>query len=900
MFTRKSISIISSVLFLIVMMTGNASAQPLNFEPSPAKPLQTGQNVVSLTTDICTSVTQIPLTECQALEALYNSTNGTSWTNNTNWLQTNTPCSSPWYGVTCVSSHVTSLDLDTNQLIGSIPYQLGSLSYLQYLYLYNNQLSGSIPTQLGSLTNLTDLDLDTNQLSGSIPTQLGNLTNLQYLNLNGNLLSGSIPSELGNLTNLTNLHLGNNQLSGSIPSQLGNLTNLIYLHLSDNQLSGSIPDLSKLTNLKDLQLLSNQLSGTIPTWLGSLTKLQWLFLQINQLSGSIPPELGNLTNVQYLFLNDNLLSGSIPSQLGSLTNLTELALFNNQLSGSIPSQLGSLTSLTSLYLYNNQLSGSIPYQLGSLTYLQSLYLYNNQLSGSIPSQLGSLTNLTDLELNNNQLSGSLPVSLESLTKLQYFFFNNTSLCEPSDAAFQTWLSSIPHMSGTNICTFVVNVSVGGTNQGTYSLPEGSSMQQSYAGINNGPVQVAATTSTPIIASERLAWAVNGATSSIAEMLGLPSTELTNSYTFAWYNDATMDTQLRIGNVGASSTNVTVTIAGTSYGPYTITPNQSIRESYAGVNNGPVTITGSDPSVPIIATERLGWEVNGVYTSIAEMLGLPSNQLTNSYTFAWYNDATMDTQFRIGNVGASSTNVTVTIAGTSYGPYTIAPNQSIRESYAGSQHWTGHRLGFCLRRADHCYRAIGLGGQWHLYQHHRNARSAFQPVDQQLHLRLVQRPDDEYPVQNRKCRRFQHQCHRHHRWHFLWTLCHCTQPVHSRKLFQRQHWTGHRLGFCLRCTDHCHRAAGLGSQWHLHQHCRNVGSAFQPVDQQLYLRLVQRPDDGYPAQNRCAVNLSALFLRRSQSSGGCDPSQPPLIVIQRIGYVVLYLPVRLRALQKIQT
>ena len=90
----------------------------------------------------------------------------------------------------------------------------------------------------------------------------------------------------------------------------------------------------------------------------------------------------------------------------------------------------------------------------------------------------------------------------------------------------------------------------------------------------------------------------------------------------------MDTQLRIGNVGTSSTNVTVTIGGTAYGPYAIAPNQSIRESYAGVNNGPVTVTGSDPSVPIIATERLGWAVNGVYKSITEMLGLPSNQLTN--------------------------------------------------------------------------------------------------------------------------------------------------------------------------------------------------------------------------------------------------------------------------------
>ena len=110
MFTRKSISIIFSVLFLIVMTTGNASAQPLNSAPSPAKPLLTDQNftVTASATD-CAAVAQIPVSECEALEALYNSTNGASWTTNTNWLLTNTPCS--WYGVTCSSGHVNNFYL---------------------------------------------------------------------------------------------------------------------------------------------------------------------------------------------------------------------------------------------------------------------------------------------------------------------------------------------------------------------------------------------------------------------------------------------------------------------------------------------------------------------------------------------------------------------------------------------------------------------------------------------------------------------------------------------------------------------------------------------------------------------------------------------------------------------
>ena len=52
----------------------------------------------------CANQTEIPKAECDALVALYNSTNGAGWTNHTGWLQTDTPCS--WYGVYCGAGHV--------------------------------------------------------------------------------------------------------------------------------------------------------------------------------------------------------------------------------------------------------------------------------------------------------------------------------------------------------------------------------------------------------------------------------------------------------------------------------------------------------------------------------------------------------------------------------------------------------------------------------------------------------------------------------------------------------------------------------------------------------------------------------------------------------------------------
>ncbi len=283
---------------------------------------------------------QVTTQDSLALVAFYNTTGGPNWTNNTNWL--NGPVST-WRGVNVTDGRV------------------------DYLNQYNNNLVGSLPPEIGNLTSLKTIILEYNNLTGNIPITIGNLTNLTLLWLSDNQLSGSIPKEIGQLFNMTNLYLYNNQLSGSIPKEIG-----------------------QLTNLNSLELDNNKLTGNIPTEIGQLINLRTLFLQNNQLIGSVPASFGNLIELTDLILSDNYLSGNLPSEIGLLTQIVNLSFSNNQFTGGVPSNLAQWPTLIVLELQNNKFS-NLP-DLSGVPYLSVFSVENNNLEfGDLEPNISILT-----------------------------------------------------------------------------------------------------------------------------------------------------------------------------------------------------------------------------------------------------------------------------------------------------------------------------------------------------------------------------------------------------------------------------------------------------------------------------------------------------------------------------
>lgn len=112
-----------------------------------------------------------------------------------------------------------------------------------------NELTGSLPGALFSLTNLETLDLNDNFLEGNIDL-IGIFENLQFLQLQSKCcfptvdhFGNKILSPWGILITLTSCFVfTGNQFTGIVPEDMGNLTMMTTFNLHENAFSGTMPE----------------------------------------------------------------------------------------------------------------------------------------------------------------------------------------------------------------------------------------------------------------------------------------------------------------------------------------------------------------------------------------------------------------------------------------------------------------------------------------------------------------------------------------------------------------------------------------------------------------------------------------------------------------------------------
>ncbi|XP_058071090.1 receptor-like protein 1 [Magnolia sinica] len=408
----------------------------------------------------------------------------------------------------CNLKNLQELDLQSNELEGSLPPCLSNLSSLQLLDLSDNRLSGQISSSLiSSLTMLRFLSLSYNHFEGSLsfssfanlsklevvelsvlnatydwndwydvityPNQLEvetestpwvpkfQLKVLQLSNCNINKHSGTIPSFLSTQYDLIVLDLSHNNMKGKFPSWLlENNERLQRLDLSSNSLVGPFylpPHPNMDVNLFDVS--NNHIYGQLPESIGFLLpNLQFLNMSTNALHGTIPSSIGNMTQLSSLDLSINKFLGEIPEQLpmGCIL-LGNLKLSNNRLQGPVFPTNSNLTGLGYLYLDGNRFTGKISAGIFKNQHLQILDVGKNNLSGRLPIQIGNFTELKLLSMSENHFEGSIPVEYCNLDSLSRLDLSQNRIFGSIPSCFNLSLRFL-HLQGNELTGLIPNTS----------------------------------------------------------------------------------------------------------------------------------------------------------------------------------------------------------------------------------------------------------------------------------------------------------------------------------------------------------------------------------------------------------------------------------------------------------
>jgi len=242
----------------------------------------------------------------------------------------------------------------------------------------------------------------------------------------------------------------------------------------------------------------------------------------------------------------------------------------------------------------------------------------------------------------------LPVDMAS-TEICYTWY---------DMKYASW-DAIHFLNPSSTQTAHVDVYIAGIKKTSspITIDPGKATYVTYAGEIGGPVRIVS--DIPIFSTQRVVgW------SDFDEITGMPSWYIFKEHWFNWYDrvGASVD-NIHFINMGSSTANIQVYIGGTLRGSYTLGPGAASYVNYPSLVGGPVRIVSDQP---IWCTQRIiGWG------GFKEEFSVPTEHMSTKWFFNWYDKLnTQIDNIHFLNPGTLDAHITVTIAGTSYGPYTV--------------------------------------------------------------------------------------------------------------------------------------------------------------------------------------------------------------------------------------
>ena len=252
-------------------------------------------------------MSEIKQREREILEMFYNKCGGGRWKNKDGWIDDSIDICN-WHGINCSNGgSVDTIDVGSNNVIGTPPKEIFELENLAYLWLYSNPINFSFEG-IGQAKRLQSLLLDSTGLASL--KGIGQAYQLVDLDVRFNDLDGPIPDELANLVNLETLSISDNKLTGEIPS-FARMHRLKSLRAANNHLTGILPNFEANHRLKNIDLSDNRISGSISTsFLESVRTSETLYIDLssNRIEGKVPGELARFGKMT-IYLKDNYLFG---------------------------------------------------------------------------------------------------------------------------------------------------------------------------------------------------------------------------------------------------------------------------------------------------------------------------------------------------------------------------------------------------------------------------------------------------------------------------------------------------------------------------------------------------------------------------------------------------------------